>query len=200
LLDKYHGVYLGDTSKKVVYLTFDEGYENGYTPLILDTLKENNVKALFFVTGAYVKSEGNLVKRMLEEGHLVGNHTINHRSLPSLSSAALENELYGLEKRFTALTGKGFKYMRPPEGEYSEKVLAAANQLGYVTVFWSYAYKDYDINDQKGSEHAYKMVMDNLHNGAVILLHAVSSDNANALDRIIRGIEAEGYSILPFDL
>lgn len=200
LLAKYNGVYVGDTSKKVVYLTFDEGYENGYTHKILDTLKADGVKALFFVTGPYIKEQPALVKRMLAEGHQVGNHSINHPSLPAMSDPGLENELYGLEKQFNAVTGKGFKYMRPPMGEYSERVLAAAAQLGYKTVFWSYAYKDYDTKDQKGPDHAYNLVMKNLHNGAVILLHAVSRDNAEALDRIIKGIRAEGYEIKAFDL
>lgn len=200
LLAKYDGVYTGDTSEKVIYLTFDEGYENGYTPMILDTLKANDVKSIFFVTGPYIKSQPELVQRMLDEGHLVGNHTIKHPSLPTISNEALENELYGLEKQFVDAFGKGFRYMRPPMGEYSEKVLAAARQLGYKTVFWSFAYLDYDVNNQKGPDNAYNVVMNNLHNGAVILLHAVSKDNAEALDRIIKGIREQGYEIRPFDL
>lgn len=200
LIEKQDGIYLGDTSKKTVYLTFDEGYENGYTPKILDTLKANDVKALFFVTGPYVKQQGDLIQRMLDEGHLVGNHTINHPSLPKLEAKALENELYGLEKQFAEKFNKGFRYMRPPMGEYSERVLAAAKQLGYKTVFWSFAYRDFETNNQKGADYAYKMVMSNLHNGAVILLHAVSKDNAEALDRIIKDIRAQGYTISPFDL
>ena len=200
LISKHDGIYVGDTGKKAVYLTFDEGYENGYTPKILDTLKENDVKALFFVTGPYVKGHGELVKRMLDEGHLVGNHSVNHPSLPMSSDKDLENELYGLEKQFSAKFGKGFKYMRPPRGEYSEKVLAAAKQLGYKTVFWSFAYRDFETNNQKGADYAYNMVMKNLHNGAVILLHAVSRDNAEALDRIIKDIKSQGYTISPFDL
>ncbi len=199
-VEKHDGIYIGDTTRKIVYLTFDEGYENGYTSKILDVLKADNVKSIFFVTGPYIKEHPELVKRMLDEGHLVGNHTINHPSLPTVSDTALENELYGLEKQFSAQYGKGFKYMRPPMGEYSEKVLVAAQQLGYKTVFWSYAYKDYDVNDQKGADYAYKMVMNNLHNGAVYLLHAVSKDNAEALDRIIKDLRAEGYTISPFDL
>ena len=200
LIDKHNGIYIGDTSKKVVYLTFDEGYENGYTPMILDTLKKNDVKALFFVTGPYVKDQGSLIKRMLDEGHQVGNHSVNHPSLPTVGYAGLEKELLGLEQQFTEKFGKGFKYMRPPMGEYSQRTLEAAKQMGYKTVFWSYAYKDYDVKDQKGADYAYKMVMDNLHNGAVYLLHAVSKDNAEALDRIIKDIKAQGYEIRPFDL
>jgi len=200
LITEYDGIYIGDTTKKVIYLTFDEGYENGYTPKILDTLKENDVKAIFFVTGPYIKKNADLVKRMLDEGHEVGNHTINHPSMPSLGNTELEKEMYGLEERFKSSFGKEFRYLRPPMGEYSERTLAAAQQLGYKTVFWSFAYKDYDVNNQKGADYAYKKVMDNLHNGAVLLLHAVSKDNAEALDRIIKDIRAQDYEIRPFDL
>lgn len=200
LLPAYDGIYIGNTSEKVVYLTFDEGYENGYTPMILDTLKANDTKALFFVTGPYIRKNADLVQRMLDEGHQVGSHTINHPSLPEVDYRTLENELLGLEREFKEKFGVGFKYMRPPMGEYSERVLAAAQQLGYKTVFWSFAYRDYEVDKQQGPDYAYKMVMDNLHNGAVILLHAVSSDNAQALDRIIKDIKAKGYEIRPFDL
>lgn len=200
LIDRYDGIFTGDTSKKVIYLTFDEGYENGYTPKILDTLRENDVRAAFFVTGPYIRKNADLVKRMLDEGHVVGNHTVNHPSLPGTDNETLEKELYGLEEQFRSSFGVGFKYMRPPMGEYSERVLAAAQQLGYKTAFWSFAYRDWEVNKQKGADYAYKMVMNNLHNGAVLLLHAVSKDNAEALDRIIKDIKALGYEIRPFDL
>ncbi len=200
LAAKHDAVWVGDTSRKVIYLTFDEGYENGYTPVILDTLKKNNVKALFFITGPYLNTEQKLVKRMLDEGHLVGNHTINHPSLPDMTVDKLDYEMRGLEKQFNTIFGKGFKYMRPPKGEYSERTLEAARELGYKTVFWSFAYADYDVNKQQGPNHAYNMVMGHLHNGAVLLLHAVSKDNAEALDRIIKGIRDQGYEIAPFDL
>lgn len=200
LIDKYGGYYVGDTSKKQIYLTFDEGYENGYTPKILDTLKANNVKTIFFITGQFLRENPDLVQRMLDEGHQVGNHSINHPSLPTVSNATMENELIGLEKQFSEKFGKSFKYIRPPMGEYSEKTLAACQQMGYKTIFWSFAYLDYDVNNQKGADNAYKMVMDNLHNGAIYLLHAVSKDNTEALDRIIKAIRAEGYTISPFDL
>jgi peptidoglycan-N-acetylmuramic acid deacetylase len=200
LCQKYDGIYIGNTEGKVIYLTFDEGYENGYTPKILDTLKENEVKAIFFVTGPYIKKNPDLVRRMLDEGHQVGNHSINHPSLPTVDNITLEKELLWLEKNFQDSFGRGFKYMRPPMGEYSERTLAAAQQLGYKTVFWSFAYKDYDVNDQKGADYAYRKVMDNLHNGSVMLLHAVSKDNAEALDRIIKDIKAQGYEIRAFDL
>jgi len=199
-IDEHGGIYIGDPSKKVVYLTFDEGYENGYTPKILDTLKANNVKSIFFVTAPFVKQNGDLVKRMIDEGHQLGNHSINHPSLPTLDYAGFENELIGLEKLMNEKYSKSFKYMRPPMGEYSERTLEAAKQLGYTSVFWSYAYLDYDVNNQKGADYAYKMVMDNLHNGAVYLLHAVSKDNTEALDRIIKDIKAQGYEIRSLDL
>ena len=200
LIDKYGGIFTGDTSKKVIYLTFDEGYENGYTPKILDTLKENDVKAAFFITGPYLTKNADLVKRMLEEGHVVGSHTVNHPSLPDVDNETLEKELYGFEEQFRESFGIGFKYMRPPMGEYSERVLAAASQLGYKTVFWSFAYRDWEVDKQKGPEYAYNMVMGNIHNGAVLLLHAVSKDNAEALDRIIKDVKAQGYEIMPLDL
>jgi peptidoglycan-N-acetylmuramic acid deacetylase len=200
LIDKYDGIYLGDVSQKKVYLTFDEGYENGYTPKILDTLKKHGVNAIFFVTGPYIKEHPELVKRMLAEGHKVGNHTIHHPVLPDITVDKLEQELWGLEKQFRETFGTGFKYMRPPRGEYSERVLAASRQLGYKTVFWSFAYMDYDVSNQKGEDYAYEKVMKSLHNGAVILLHAVSKDNADALDRIITEVKAQGYEFCSFDL
>lgn len=200
LIEKYDGIFQGDTLEKVVYLTFDEGYENGYTPMILDTLKENDVKAIFFVTGSYIDRNPDLVKRMLDEGHQVGSHTINHPSLPDLGYEELENELLGLENKFYEKFKVGFKYMRPPMGEYSERTLAAAQQLGYKTVFWSFAYDDWYTDKIRGADYAYNKVMENLHNGAVFLLHAVSQDNTDALDRIIKDIKAKGYEIRPFDL
>lgn len=200
LIEKHDGIYLGDTSQKAIYLTFDEGYENGYTSKILDTLKENDVKTIFFVTSSYIKNNPELVKRMLDEGHQVGNHTISHPSLPDLSYEKLEHELLGLEKEFYEKFQVGFKYMRPPAGEYSERVLAAAQQLGYKTIFWSFAYDDWYADKIRGADYAYDKVMENLHNGAVLLLHAVSKDNADALDRIIKDIRAEGYEIKAFDL
>ncbi|MBP5427198.1 MAG: polysaccharide deacetylase family protein [Clostridiales bacterium] len=203
LIQDYDIIYAGDTSKKIVYLTFDEGYENGYTPMILDTLKENDVSAIFFITGAYLKKNPDLVKRMLDEGHEVGSHSVNHPSFPDLAFKdydKLESEMLDLEQEFYDKFGIGFKYIRPPRGEYSKRTLKAAMQMGYKNVFWSYAYKDYDVNDQRGEDYAYNKVMDHLHNGMVVLLHAVSKDNANALDRMIKDIKSNGYTIAPFDL
>lgn len=203
IVKDYDIIYAGDTSKKKIYLTFDEGYENGYTPMILDTLKENNVSAIFFITGSYLRRNPELVKRMLEEGHEVGSHSVNHPSFPDIATKdydRLEREMLNLEQEFYDKFGIGFSYIRPPRGEYSERTLKAAMQLGYKNVFWSYAYKDYDVNDQRGTEYAYNKVMDHLHNGMVVLLHAVSKDNANMLDRLIKEVKSKGYEIAPFDL
>jgi len=198
LIKKYDAIFVGDTTKKVVYLTFDEGYENGYTPKILDILKENNVKAAFFVTGPYVKEQADLVKRMVEEGHIVGNHTVNHPSLPTLSDEKVKEEITMLGDMFKELTGKDMKYFRPPKGEYSERTLYLTKSLGYRTVFWSLALADWQPLPG-GPEESYNTVMKRLHPGAVILLHAVSKDNALALDRIIKSIKAEGYEFKTLD-
>lgn len=200
LAKKYNAIYLGDTSRKVIYLTFDEGYENGYTSNILDTLKENNVKATFFITMPYLEKHGELVKRMISEGHTVGNHTVNHPSLPEvLDDQQLKNEIEGLGRAFKEKTGKEMKYLRPPKGEFSERTLKISGDLGYRNVFWSFAYDDWNINDQKGADYAYKMVMDNVHNGCVLLLHAVSSSNTEALGRIIQDLKKQGYSFGTLD-
>lgn len=198
LIKKYDAIFVGDTTKKVVYLTFDEGYENGYTPKILDILKENNVKAAFFVTGPYVKEQADLVKRMVEEGHIVGNHTVNHPSLPTLSDEKVKEEITKLGDMFEELTGKKMKYFRPPKGEYSERTLYLTKSLGYRTVFWSLAMADWQPLPG-GPEESYNTVMKRLHPGAVILLHAVSKDNALVLDRIIKSIKAEGYEFKTLD-
>ena len=195
LLSKYGGIYIGDVNKKEVYLTFDEGYENGYTPKILDVLRDNNVKAVFFITGPYLKNHQDLVRRMVEEGHIVGNHTIHHPSLPTISDREIEEEVLGLERAFHEKFGKKMKYLRPPKGEYSERTLAITQALGYRNVFWSFAYDDWYRDVHRGADYAYNIVMRNLHNGAVLLLHAVSKDNAEALDRIIKGIREKGYTI-----
>lgn len=200
LAEKYKAIYLGDTCKKIIYLTFDEGYENGYTPKILDILKKHNVKAAFFITMPYLQKQFDLVDRMVKEGHIVGNHTVNHLSLPGiLDDNKLENEILKLDMMFKEKTGQDMKYLRPPMGEYSERTLKVSRDLGYTNVFWSFAYADWDTNNQKGADFAYKMVMDNVHNGAVMLLHAVSKDNADALDRIITDLKAQGYSFGSLD-
>lgn len=193
LLAKYKSLYIGDTSKKKIYLTFDEGYENGYTGKILDVLYENKVNAIFFITGPYLEKEEALVKRMLDEGHAVGNHTVRHKSLPLLSDQEIEKEVLDLDKRFYDRFGKNMVFLRPPKGEYSEKTLAITSKLGYVNLFWSFAYDDWATDRQRGWEYAFEKVTTNLHNGEIMLLHAVSKDNAEALDAIIHYAREAGY-------
>ncbi len=193
VLSKYGGKYVGDLNQKVVYLTFDEGYENGYTPKILDTLRDNNVKAAFFITGPYLNEHQDLVRRMVEEGHTVGNHTIHHPSLPEKSDAQIEEEVLGLERAFNEKFGLKMRFLRPPKGEYSERSLNITSKLGYCNLFWSFAYDDWHRDKIRGPEYAYNMVMKNLHNGEIMLLHAVSKDNADALDMIIKGVRNSGY-------
>lgn len=193
LLAKYNSLYLADTSKKTIYLTFDEGYENGYTPKILDVLYENKVNAIFFITGPYLDKEDVLVRRMLDEGHAVGNHTINHKSLPLLDDKEIEEEVVGLDRKFHRKYGSNMVFLRPPKGEYSERSLDITSKLGYVNVFWSFAYDDWAVDRQRGWEYAFKKVTDNLHNGGILLLHAVSKDNAEALDAIIEYARDSGY-------
>lgn len=199
MLLKYNSYYMDTHGEKRLYLTFDEGYENGYTDDILDTLKENNVPAAFFVTKPYLEGEKELVLRMAEEGHIVGNHTMNHPDMTTLSNEDIQKELSGLNEIYRNLTGADMKYMRPPEGAFSERVLSAANDMGYKTIFWSFAYRDWEIDNQKGAEYAYNQTVPYLHNGAVLLLHAVSKDNADALADIIKYAKAEGYKFCSLD-
>ncbi|PKM81158.1 MAG: delta-lactam-biosynthetic de-N-acetylase [Firmicutes bacterium HGW-Firmicutes-14] len=191
---KNKGVFLGKGSEKKVCLTFDEGYENGYTPRILDTLKNNAVPAAFFVTGDFAKKQPDLVKRMAAEGHIIGNHTTTHPSLPTITDREIRQEIKTTHDMVRDLTGVNMKFIRPPKGEYNSRVLTELNELGYSAVFWSMAYRDWEVDKQPGKEAALGHVMDNLHPGAVILLHAVSQSNTEALNDIIKGIRAEGYT------
>lgn len=195
ILDKYKDIYIGNPNEKTVYLTFDQGYEAGYTSKILDTLKENNVKAAFFITGYYLNKETDLVKRMLEEGHIIGNHTVNHPSMPSIDEEKNKEEIQKLHTAVFEKTGYEMKYLRPPKGEFSEKTIAITKSLGYTTVMWSLAYDDWDENKQKGDEYAKDKILSNIHPGAVILLHATSRNNADVLDYCIKEIKNMGYEI-----
>lgn len=193
MLKKYDGYYLGNTNEKVMYLTFDEGYENGYTSIILDVLKKTDTPAAFFVTGPYIENEPELIKRMVDEGHIVGNHTVNHPSMPDVSDEKIAEELSGLNEKFNKLTGENMKFMRPPRGEFSERTLAIIQKNGYKSIFWSIAYADWNTKTVKGSDYAVNQVTKQFHNGAIILLHAVSVDNANALEEIINTAKQQGY-------
>ncbi|PQP91338.1 hypothetical protein CPT76_02140 [Paenibacillus sp. AR247] len=177
ILQKNGAIFLGDTTQKELYLTFDNGYENGFTPRILDVLKEKKVPAIFFLTGHYVKDKPELVTRMVTEGHLVGNHSWTHPDMTQISNAQLKEELDKVKQSVTGTTRqKEMAYVRPPRGIFSDRTLAASRAEGYTTVFWSVAYKDWDVNDQKGADYAYRQVMAQLHPGAVILLHSISKD------------------------
>ncbi|RJQ28337.1 MAG: delta-lactam-biosynthetic de-N-acetylase [Peptococcaceae bacterium] len=198
LLSKYDAYYIGAPDSKVVYLTFDEGYENGYTAEILDILKNNDVKAAFFITGHYLETNPELVKRMMDEGHIVGNHTMSHPSLPDLTAARIAADIRALEQAYEKLAGQKMRYLRPPKGEYSERSLAETRAMGYYNIFWSLAFVDW-VPVPGGAAESYRSVMDNLHNGAVILLHAVSKENTEALDKILKDVKTQGYEFKTLD-
>lgn len=200
-LKRFDAVYLGDTSKKVLYLTFDAGYENGCTEKILDALKKHNVKAAFFLVGNYLEQNADLVRRMVEEGHIVGNHTMHHPDMSKISDpAAFEKELSGLEDLYQQITGKEMpKYYRPPQGIYSEDNLRMAKEMGYKTVFWSLAYVDWNNDAQPTAEQAYSKLLPRTHNGAVVLLHSTSKTNAQILDDLLTKWEAMGYTFGTLD-
>lgn len=197
---KYNTYYMDPSEGKDLYLTFDEGYENGFTAQILDTLKKCEVPAAFFVTGSYFDREQELIKRMVDEGHIVGNHTENHPNLHKLSDPEkMKAEFKKLDDKYFEIFGSHMKYMRPPEGEYSERVLATAKDAGYKTIFWSFAYKDWERDVIKGSQYAFDSVTPYLHSGCIILLHAVSQDNADALEDIINYAKDRGYEFKSLD-
>lgn len=181
------------SKEKVLYLTFDCGYENGYTSKILDVLKEKNVNAAFFCTLPQVKENPDLIKRMVNEGHIVGNHSVTHSSFAEISTSQMAEEIKGMDEYLRENFNYSEPYFRFPKGEYTDTALKVVESLGYTSVFWSLAYADWDLNNQKGEQYAYETVISRLHPGAVILLHSVSPDNANALDDIIDEAKRQGY-------
>mgnify|MGYP004486583525 CR=1 FL=1 len=199
LIEQYNGIAIGNKDDKYVYLTFDEGYEAGYTSQILDILKENEVKATFFITAHYVNSQPDLVKRMIDEGHIIGNHTVNHYSMPDLTDEKIKTEVQELHTAIYNKFGYEMKYLRPPMGEYSQRTLNTIQSLGYTTVMWSFAYDDWDEKKQGRENYAKEKILGNVHNGAVILLHGNSKDNANALDYCIKEIKKMGYEFKSLD-
>jgi len=200
LFKRFDSYYIGNESEKVLYLTFDEGYENGYTGKILDALKEHDVPAAFFITGPYLDKETELVRRMIDEGHIVGNHTINHPSMPDITDdTKFQNELNNLTQNFKEIFNTDMKYFRPPMGEYSERSLYLTQKIGYKSIFWSSAYVDYSRENFGTDENAYNMITSQFHNGSIILLHAVSPVNANVLPRIIEQAKSEGYVFQSLD-
>ena len=193
---QWNAYYVGDTSKNTIYLTFDAGYENGCTDAILDALKKHNAPACFFVVGNFIDSAPELVQRMVDEGHIVGNHTLHHPDMSSISDKeAFAAELNGLEEKFTALTGQPMqKFYRPPQGKFSEENLKQAQELGYTTVFWSLAYVDWYTDNQPTDEQAFAKLLPRIHNGAIVLLHSTSETNARILDELLTRWENEGYT------
>ena len=194
-LKQYDAAFLGDTQDKVLYLTFDAGYENGCTEKILDTLKQHQVPAAFFLVGNYIEKNADLVRRMAEEGHIVGNHTMHHPDMSKLGDkAAFSKELTDLEALYKETTGRDLpKYYRPPQGIYSEENLKMAKELGYKTVFWSLAYVDWNNDRQPTKEEAFQKLLPRTHNGAVILLHSTAQTNAEILDELLTKWKDMGY-------
>ena len=194
-LRQYDAAYLGDTREKVLYLTFDAGYENGCTEQVLDTLKKHQVRAAFFLVGNYIERNADLVRRMVEEGHIVGNHTMHHYDMSRLSGKeTFSKELTDLEDLFRQTTGKELpKFYRPPQGVYSQDNLKMAKELGYKTVFWSLTYVDWLNDKQPTREEAFRKLLPRTHNGAVVLLHSTSKTNAEILDDLLTQWENLGY-------
>ena len=199
IMDEYQGLYLGNKEQKYIYLTFDLGYEAGYTSKILEVLKNNNVKATFFITAHYLNTQEELVKQMIEEGHIIGNHTVNHKSMPSCSLDTIKKEVMDLHSAVYEKFGYEMKYIRPPKGEYSKRTVAYTNTLSYTTVMWSFAYDDWDESKQGREEYGKNKILDNVHNGEIMLLHATSKDNSNILDDVIKQIKQMGYEFMNID-
>lgn len=195
-LKQYDAYYVGKPDKKVIYLTFDCGYENGNTSAILDALKKHNALATFFVVGHYVESAPNMVKRMIEEGHTVGNHTYHHPDMSAISNlAAFQKEMDDVANAFKEVTGTDMSmYYRPPQGKYSTNNLQMAQQLGYATFFWSLAYVDWNVDKQPSHEEALSKLTGRVHPGAVVLLHNTSKTNGEILDELLTKWEEMGYT------
>jgi delta-lactam-biosynthetic de-N-acetylase len=200
-LKQFDTYYIGDTNNKVIYLTFDAGYENGYTAKILDALKKHKVKATFFLVSNYIKTSPDLVKRMAAEGHNVANHTYSHPNMSSISSPeAFRKELEDLDKLCKDTTGVSMmKYYRPPQGKFSEDNLKMAKELGYKTFFWSLAYVDWYNDKQPTKEEAFKKLLGRIHPGAIVLLHSTSKTNSEILDELLTKWEEMGYTFGTLD-
>ena len=194
-LARYDAWFLGNTGEKVIYLTFDCGYENGYTEKILDALKKHDAPAAFFVVGNMIETAPDIIRRMAEEGHIVGNHTYHHPDMSAISDqAAFQKELDSLAALYQETTGEELpRFYRPPQGKYSEENLKQAQALGYRTVFWSLAYVDWYTDNQPTAEQAYGKLLPRIHDGAIVLLHSTSKTNADILDDLLTKWEDMGY-------
>lgn len=195
-LKQYNAYYVGDAAEKVIYLTFDCGYENGNTEAILDALKKHNVQATFFVVGHYLESAPDLVKRMVTDGHTVGNHTYHHPDMSKISDqASFQKEMDDVAALFKEVTGRELSmYYRPPQGKYSTVNLQMAKDLGYSTFFWSLAYVDWNVDSQPSHEEAFQKLTGRIHPGAIVLLHSTSKTNGEILDELLTKWEEMGYT------
>lgn len=198
-LKQYHAAYTDPTDEKVIYLTFDAGFENGNTQAILDALKKHNAQATFFVVGNFLETSPELIRRMVAEGHTVGNHTYNHPDMSQISDTeSFSKELGDVEKLYKEITGEEMvKYYRPPQGKYSTENLQMASDLGYYTFFWSLAYVDWLQDQQPTKEQAFEKLIPRIHPGAIVLLHSTSSTNAEILDELLSKWEEMGYHYAP---
>ncbi|EDS73295.1 putative delta-lactam-biosynthetic de-N-acetylase [Anaerofustis stercorihominis DSM 17244] len=199
-LSKYDAYYVGNENEKNIYLTFDAGYENGYTEKILDTLKEQKVPATFFLVGNYLEKNPELVKRMIKEGHIVANHTYSHKDLRYVSDEEFKKQVNDFADLYKKTTGQEIKkYLRPPEGTFNEHSLAMAKSMGYKTIFWSLAYNDWNNNQQKSYSEVFDKVLPKLHNGCILLLHSTSKTNGEVLGDLLSKIKEEGYTFKSLD-
>ena len=199
LMEKYNRLCIGNNSQKNIYLTFDAGYEAGYTIKILDVLKEKGVSATFFITSHYLNTADEQVKRMIEEGHTIGNHTVNHKCMPEITDEEIEQEVMKLHQAVYEKYNYEMRYIRPPKGEFSERTLKKCEDLGYKTVMWSFAYCDWDENKQPTIEEGKKKIVNNFHPGEIILLHSNSKTNSEILADIIDEARNQGYEFKTLD-
>ena len=199
LIEKYDGIAMGTNQEKNIYLTFDSGYEAGYTEKILDVLKEKGVQGTFFITAHYLNTASDLVKRMIDEGHIVGNHTVNHKSMPSLTDEEIKEEVMKLNQSLYEKFEYEMKYLRPPKGEFSQRTLKITQNLGFKTVMWSFAYVDWNEDSQPKPDEALNKIKSNFHNGEVMLLHSTSKTNSEIMGQIIDEARKEGYEFKSLD-
>ena len=199
-LANYNAYYIENTQEKVLYLTFDAGYENGNTPAILEALKKHNAKATFFIVGNYLNTSPELVKQMVAEGHIIGNHSYHHPDMSQMGETAFQQELSELETLYEKVVGEPMKkYYRPPQGKYSQSNLEIANALGYKTFFWSLAYVDWNQDNQPTHEEAFHKLLTRVHPGAIVLLHSTSKTNGEIMDELLTKWEEMGYTFKSLD-
>ena len=200
-LKQFDSYYVGDANQKTIYLAFDCGFENGNTAAILDALKKHDAKACFFVVGNYLETAPDLVQRMVEEGHLVGNHTYHHPDMSKIGDmASFQQEIGAVEEKFRQITGQDMpKYYRPPQGKFNESNLKMAQELGYQTIFWSLAYVDWYTDKQPTQEEAYQKLLPRIHPGAIVLLHVTSQTNGEIMDELLTKWEEQGYTFGALD-